>query len=334
MKLFIKLLAVVGTIALIVAGVVGYQFYSFKNTPMSVDDEQIVVVAPGASLGQVARTMASQGLIQHPQYLSAWGRIEGSASRIHVGEYKIEPGMTPMDLLDRMVKGDVIQYSLTLVEGWNYRQVLQVLEGHEKLKQTLTDKSVEGVAKAVGIDDGHPEGWFFPDTYYFPAGMSDVEFLKRAYRAMQKRLDEEWQQREKGLPYKNAYEVLIMASIIEKETAVPSERPDIAGVFVRRLEKRMRLQTDPTVIYGIGENFDGNIRRRDLKTDTPYNTYTRHGLPPTPIAMPSGEAINAALHPAEGDTLYFVAKGDGSHYFSKTIREHINAVRKYQLKRK
>ena len=334
MKPWHKILAVVGVLLLTYVAVVGVQFYSFKDTPMSVNGEQLVVVAPGEGLGKVAWAMKAQGLIAQPRFFSLWGRIQGTAGRIHVGEYRVEPGMTPLQLLARMVKGEVVQYSLTLVDGWNLKQVMQAVDGHPKLKQTLAGKTAAEIAAAVGIDGGHPEGWFFPDTYYFPAGMSDVEFLKRAYKAMKKRLSEEWSGRADGLPYKNAYEALIMASIVEKETAVPSERSEVAGVFVRRLQKNMRLQTDPTVIYGMGDAYDGNIRRRDLKRDTPYNTYTRHGLPPTPIAMPGGAAIHATLHPADGETLYFVARGDGSHYFSKTLKEHINAVRKYQLKRK
>ncbi len=334
MKTLIKLFALLGVIATLVVTAIGFHFYSFKNTPMNINEEQVVVVKPGASLSQIAHDLAAKGIVDYPRYLSWWGRIDGTASRIHVGEYQLMPGATPQQFLQQMARGDVIQYSVTLIEGWNYRQVLQVLHENEKLKPTLAGKTEQEIAAAIGIESGHPEGWFFPDTYHFPAGMTDVEFLKRAYRAMQKRLELEWQNKAEGLPYKNAYEALIMASIIEKETGVPSERSEIAGVFVRRLEKKMRLQTDPTVIYGIGEKFDGNIRRRDLRKDTPYNTYTRHGLTPTPIAMPSGEAIHAALHPADGKSLYFVAKGDGSHYFSETIREHINAVRKYQLKKK
>ncbi len=334
MKPLLKILAVVAAFVVIYAVVLGVQFYSFKDTPMSVTGEQIVVVSPGAGLGRIAWNMKNQGLIDQPRFFSLWGRIQGTADRIHVGEYRVKPGMTPSQLLARMAKGEVIQYSLTLVEGWNFKQVMQALREHEKLRQTLANKTAAEVAIAVGIEGAHPEGWFYPDTYHFPVGLSDVEFLKRAYSAMKKRLDEEWAGRAEGLPYQNAYEALIMASIIEKETGAPAERTEIAGVFVRRLEKKMRLQTDPTVIYGMGDAYDGNIRRRDLKRDTPYNTYTRHGLPPTPIAMPGGAAIHAALHPADGETLYFVSRGDGSHYFSKTLKEHINAVRKYQLKRK
>jgi UPF0755 protein len=199
------------------------------------------------------------------------------------------------------------------------------------LIKTLSDTDGKTVMSALGYPEVHPEGRFFPDTYHFPSGMTDIEFLQRAYDTMVAVLDEEWQQKAEGLPYKTADEALIMASIIEKETAVASERVTIAGVFVRRLQKGMKLQTDPTVIYAMGENYNGNIRRKDLKTDSPYNTYVVAGLPPTPIALPGVEAIHAALHPEQGETLYFVAKGDGSHYFSKTLKEHNRAVAKYQL---
>ena len=336
MKLF-SLAIKIGTTVVLLAGLaiawLAYDLFQFKQTPINLSEKRLFVVEPGASLSKVAYQLQNQGVIDHPRYLTLLGRWYGQASRLKAGEYQLEPGLTPMQLLDKYVSGDVAQYALTVVEGWTFKEMLQAIHAHEKLRHTLKDASTEEIMQQLGSPGEHPEGRFMPETYHFTAGMTDLDFLKRAYNEMGQYLQQAWSQREQNLPYKTAYEALIMASIIEKETAVPAERPEIAGVFVRRLQKNMRLQTDPTVIYGMGDNFDGNIRRKDLRQDTPYNTYTRHGLTPTPIALPSAEAIDAALHPAEGESLYFVAKGDGSHYFSATLAEHINAVRKYQLKR-
>ncbi len=336
-KPIIKIIAVLFLAICIVMGWFALQLFSFKNSPINLKQEQLFVIAPGSSLSKIAYAMQAEGLIVQPRYLTLLGRWYGHAAKLKVGEFLLTPGMTPMQALDKIVAGDVLQYSLTVVEGWSFKQMLQAVHGHEKLKHELKGLSAEQIMQKLGKPGEHPEGRFLPETYYFTAGMTDVEFLKRAYEAMQQDLQHAWQQRDEGLPYQSAYEALIMASIIEKETAVPSERTEIAGVFVRRLQKNMRLQTDPTVIYGIGDSYDGNIRRRDLRRDTPYNTYTRHGLTPTPIALPGVDAIHAALHPAKGDSLYFVAMGEGGngrHYFSATLKEHINAVRKYQLKRK
>ena len=340
MKLSERLFRLFGQLLLLfslVGGWIGMDYNSFKTDTMNIAESRPMIVAPGSSLTQIAQGLKDSGIIDQPRYLSFMGRWNGQASQIQAGEYLLTPGMTPTHLLELLVGGEVVQYSLTLVEGWTFKQMLAAIHQHDKIVKILDvvkpDMLHAAVMMRLGADGNHPEGLFFPDTYHFPRGTTDIEFIRRAHMAMQKRLAQEWQQRDTGLPYKTAYEALIMASIVEKETAVPAERPDIAGVFVRRLEKRMRLQTDPTVIYGLGDGFDGNIRRRDLRADTPYNTYTRHGLPPTPIALPSGEAIHAALHPAAGETLYFVAKGDGSHQFSATLEQHLAAVRKYQLKK-
>lgn len=260
--------------------------------------------------------------------------FEGQSSKVQAGEYHIPPGMLPNELLDMLVAGKVVQYSFTLVEGWNTRQLLAALKQNPDITHTLKTEDARQLMQELGLDKQHAEGWFFPDTYHFVRDTSDKALLKRASAAMRTQLDEQWQQRDSGLPYENVYQALIMASIIEKETGVAEERQKISGVFVRRLQKGMRLQTDPTVIYGIGESYDGNIRRKDLRTDTPYNTYTRGGLPPTPIAMPGLAAIHAALHPADGDSLYFVASGGGAHVFSSTLEQHNEAVIKYQLKGK
>jgi len=336
-KLIIKIVAVLFLITCLVTGWFVLQLFSFKNSPINLDQEQVFVIAPGSSLNKIAHAMQAEGLIEQPRYLTLLGRWYGHAAKLKVGEFLLMPGMTPLQVLDKIVAGDVLQYSLTVVEGWSFKQMLKAINGHEKLKHDLKDLSPEQIMDKLGKPGEHPEGRFLPETYHFNLGMTDLDFLKRAYEAMESRLQQEWQMREEGLPYQSAYEALIMASIIEKETAVPAERAEIAGVFVRRLQKRMRLQTDPTVIYGIGDSYDGNIRRRDLRRDTPYNTYTRHGLTPTPIALPGADAIHAALHPAKGDSLYFVAMGEGGngrHYFSSSLEEHINAVRKYQLKRR
>jgi len=291
-------------------------------------------IEPGSNLTAVAYKLQRLNILEHPRYLLWSARWQDKANQIKAGEYIIEPGTTVAALLEKITRGDVIQYPLAIIEGWTFRQLLQYLAGLDALKHTLDGLPQEEVMVRIGKAGEHPEGRFFPDTYYYTRGMSDIKVLHRAYQAMEQFLSQAWQERDTGLPYQSAYEALTMASIIEKETAAPEERGQIAGVFVRRLQKRMRLQTDPTVIYGIGEHFDGNLRRRDLKTDTPYNTYRRHGLPPTPIALPGADSIMAALHPEDGDTLYFVARGDGSHYFSATIAEHNRAVRKYQLKRR
>ena len=219
------------------------------------------------------------------------------------------------------------------MEGWNFKQVLAAVSGHEALKHTLKGLTDGEIMARLGHPGEHPEGRFYPDTYKFPRGTTDAAFLERAYQSMSRLLAEEWGKRDPDLPLKTPYEALILASIVEKETGVADERSEIAGVFVRRLRKGMKLQTDPTVIYGMGDNFKGNIRRRDLKQDTPYNTYVHTGLPPTPISMPGSAAIRAVLHPAPGKSLYFVARGDGSHYFSKSLAEHNRAVRKFQLKK-
>ncbi len=305
----------------------------YVRTPLPVEISQSFTVAPGDNLITVAETLRERGIVQHPRYLVWYARWQGDADHIQAGEYVLEPGLTPAVLLERLTQGGVAQYAVTIPEGWTFRQMLQALWRNDKLRPTLQGLDDEAIMARLGHPGEHPEGRFFPDTYIFTRDTTDAAILSRAYDAMARRLAREWAQRAPGLPYKTPYEALIMASIIEKETAIPEERAMIAGVFVRRLQRNMRLQTDPTVIYGLGEDFDGNLRRRDLKRDTPYNTYVRRGLPPTPIALPGADSLHAALHPAPGDALYFVARGDGSHYFSATIEEHNAAVRRYQLNR-
>ncbi|MCB1875118.1 MAG: endolytic transglycosylase MltG [Chromatiales bacterium] len=330
-----RLLGVALLLGSLLLGWLMLDFGEFRSQALAVPEEGYVLsVAPGDSLRGLADRLASEGLVSNSHYLVFLGRWTQRARAIRTGEYRLQPGLTPDAFLDQLVAGKSIQYALTLVEGWGFAQLLTAVRTSSELKHTLGESPPAEIMKRIGHGGEHPEGRFFPDTYNFPRGTTDVAFLQRAYDAMSEHLEREWQGREPGLPLKDAYEALTLASIVEKETGAAVERPEIAGVFVRRLRLGMKLQTDPTVIYGLGDGFDGNLRRRDLTSDTPYNTYTRTGLPPTPIAMPGLAAIRAAVHPADGKTLYFVAKGDGTHYFSETLDEHNRAVRKYQLRRK
>jgi len=304
----------------------------YLDEPMPIQQSQSYELKPGSNFVRVVNELKQAGLITQSRYLRWYGRLTGKARKIKAGEYEITVGLTPRQLVDMMIVGKVRQYALTLVEGWNFRQVMDAVHNHPSLEHTLRGISNEAIMERLGHAGEHPEGRFLPDTYHFPKNLSDMAFLKRAYNAMASLLTQEWEARAVSLPLDTAYEALILASIVEKETGLASERQAIAGVFVRRLEKRMRLQTDPTVIYGMGERYKGNIRKSDLQEDTPYNTYRRFGLPPTPIAMPGRDAIHATLHPDDSKNIYFVARGDGSHYFSATLEEHNNAVIKYQLK--
>jgi UPF0755 protein len=331
-----RLFRLAGALILLASAVLGWlslDYRAFTQTPLALPSEgQVIEVAPGRSVRAIARDLEARGIIDNAWYLEGMARRAGVAGRLKAGEYHVASGTLPEEFLNLLVSGKVVQHSLTIVEGWTFQQMLAAVRAHPVLAQTLQDATPQAIMAALGHPDEHPEGRFLPDTYHFPRGTSDRDFLRRAYTALEQTLEREWSRRAEGLPLKTAYEALILASIIERETGVAEERTRIAGVFVRRLQQGMRLQTDPTVIYGIGDSFDGNIRTRDLRTDTPYNTYTRHGLPPTPIAMPGAAAIHAALHPADGDELYFVSKGDGSHQFSATLEEHNRAVRRYQLK--
>ncbi len=287
----------------------------------------------GASLKTVSRELAAGGLFAEGESFWILGRALRKAGSIRAGTYRLEAPLTPLDLLEKLARGDVVPAEIRFVEGSTFRQWMAQLEQDANVKHTLAGRSESGIAALLGIDDGSPEGWLFPDTYRFSPGSSDLEILRRAHTEMVKRLDDAWASRDPGVPLATAYQALILASIVEKETGLPAERPLIASVFANRLRKGMRLQTDPTVIYGMGASYDGNIRKKDLVTDTPWNTYTREGLPPTPIAMPGEEALRAATHPADSDLLYFVARGDGSHVFSRTLEQHNRAVARYQLHR-
>jgi UPF0755 protein len=271
------------------------------------------------------------GLMYQPYYLLIEARRQGKESRIKAGEYEISPGTTPLQLLDQFVAGKVKQHALTLIEGWSFAQLLNAVKNNQILQQSPDLIDGQSLMAILQNPDFSPEGQFFPDTYHFPRGTTDIQFLQRVYDKMQLVLAEEWEQRSENLPYQSPYEALIMASLIEKETALPEERGDVAGVFVRRLQRGMKLQTDPTVIYAMGDQYGGKLLRKDLDIDSPYNTYVYAGLPPTPIALAGRESLRAALHPEEGNTLYFVARGDGSHQFSETLDEHNKAVARYIL---
>ncbi|NIA26970.1 MAG: endolytic transglycosylase MltG [Desulfobulbaceae bacterium] len=291
-------------------------------------------IVPGASFRLVSNQLADQEIISHAGMFRAYARWVGQANEIQAGDYKIKQGTTPVQLLEQFTSGAVQLYSFTIIEGWNQWELLDALHENTNIEASMTDEDWPALLEELEAPTDHPEGLFLPETYHFARGTRGRAVLTQAYELMQTVLREEWAGRAKALPIKTPYEALTLASIIEKETARGDERAKISGVFVRRLEKRMRLQTDPTVIYGIGKGFNGNLTRNDLKTDTPYNTYTRHGLPPSPIAMPGRAAIHAALHPAPGEELFFVATGlgDGSHAFSTTKAEHDAAVIEY-LKR-
>ena len=305
-------------------------FKNYVNQPLSdVADEVQLIVTPGMSFTDVSRHLREKGLIKEKLSWDIYGRLSGATNDIKAGEYALAKNITPLQLLHKLIRGDTIQFTLTVVEGWTFKQLWDAVRQHDKITQTVN--TPEELLESLDINDRHPEGWFYPDTYHFPAGTTDIDFFQRAFSYMQKVLDEVWSNRQGDIPLKTPEEALTLASIIEKETSVEDEREMIAAVFTTRLKRGMRLQTDPTVIYGMGESFNGNIRRQDLKADTPYNTYLHKGLPPTPIALPSRASIVAALSPADSEVLYFVSKGDGTHHFSKTYEEHREAVIKYQL---
>jgi len=306
--------------------VVWGKYQRFLQTPLDFPVAGAVfVVAPGSRGADIVSQLADRTFTRQGWEWRLLMRLEPQVYR--AGEYRLEAGLRPRDLLRKFAGGWVVQHRFTLVEGWTFLQVVTALADVPEIVRRLDPAEPAGWPEALaelGLDE--PEGWFLPETYSYTLGDSDVDILARAHRAMQDALALAWASRDDGLPLETPYELLILASIIEKETGVEDERAHIAGVFIRRLQKGMRLQTDPTVIYGLGTSFDGDIRKRDLRTDTPYNTYTRHGLPPTPIAMPGRASLLAAAHPAPGEALYFVADGKGGHTFSNTLEEHQAAV--------
>lgn len=326
----------IGSLMLLTAalvGIAGLMLVGYKELekPVALPSGQSSLVWQidrGSSLTEVNRRLHQGEILTHPKLLSLYARITGDTA-IQAGHYQIAEGETALQLLAKFNQGAVISYQITFPEGWSFHQWITQLATVEQFSG-VSQLNQEQLMTAANMNQADPEGWLFPDTYSYSHGDTAVDIIARAHRKMRRVLDHAWQGREQGLPYANAYEALIMASIVEKETGLAVERPTIAGVFVRRLNKGMRLQTDPTVIYGLGDSYRGNITRRHLKTMTPYNTYRINGLPPTPIAMPSAAAIEAALHPQSGTSLYFVARGDGGHYFSDNLAEHQKAVRQYQ----
>ncbi len=309
-------------------------FFHWMHTPKAIPESyRVFSIEAGDTLYGVSEKLRSADIIGFPKLWVNFARINNHGT-IKAGEYMLAEMESPASLLALFNSGRVIQHTIMFVEGSRFADMLNVLEAHPKLKKKSDGQTYQDILKSIAFEQAHPEGWFFPDTYAFSAEDTVASVLARAHVKMKKVLDEEWQARAPNLPYMSPYEALIMASIVEKETGAPHERAQIAGVFVRRLEKGMRLQTDPTVIYGMGEKYDGDIRRKDLKEKTPYNTYVIDGLPPTPIALPGRAAIHAALNPEHGVALFFVAKGDGTHHFSATFEEHSAAVKKFQKVRR
>lgn len=314
--------------------VCAWLFYFAESTINPVDQNQTFEIDAGTNFRNICQHLVQQKIINHAYSFELLARLLQQDKQIKAGIYGIKPSISHYELINQLTSGIDNQASITFIEGWNFSDLRQALNKNEHIKHMTMAESDKKILEFVGAVENHPEGLFYPDTYYFNPNTSDREILKRAYDTMQRKLLREWQIRDQGLPYKTPYDALIMASIIEKETGRSSERAMIAGVFLNRLRIGMRLQTDPTVIYGLGQKFDGNIRKADLLRDSLYNTYTRDGLPPTPIAMPGLASIHAALHPSNTDALYFVGKGDGSHYFSRSLSEHNNAVTQYQLRPK
>jgi UPF0755 protein len=307
-------------------GVVGWaqQPVSLSASPLEV------VIKPNSSVTSLARQLGTGGVGVQPQLFSLVARAMGNAKNLKAGGYAFETGATPLSILDKMARGEVTHYVVTVIEGWSMRQMRAAVDAEPALRHETAGLSDADLMRKIGAQEANPEGMFFPDTYLFARGSSDVELYRHAYQTMQKRLADAWARRAPDLPYKTPYEALTMASIVEKETGQKQDRPMIASVFINRLRKNMLLQTDPTVIYGIGAGFDGNLHKRDLQTDTPYNTYTRIGLPPTPISLPGMASLEAAMNPAPSNALYFVARGDGSSQFSTNLTDHNRAVNKYQ----
>jgi UPF0755 protein len=330
-----KLLRIVATFLVLgLIGLGGFVWWSYDwlhSRLASIREPVVYEVPRGATLRSVARELHQRGILDRPQVWVVAARLMGKAGALKAGEYRLQPGATPIELLSVLSSGQVILHGITFVEGSTFRDMLNQLRGHPAIKADYANRSHADIMRALGRTGVHPEGQFFPDTYRFPRHTPDLDILKMASDRMTAALEDAWKSRSQDLPLAGPYEALILASIVEKETAMDRERPLIAGVFVERLKRGMRLQTDPTVIYGIGELYDGNIRRAHLLRDTPYNTYTRSGLPPTPIALPGLESLQAAVKPELSGRIFFVATGepDGSHYFSATLAEHEAAVRRY-----
>lgn len=338
MRRLFRVLLVVVLIAAAAAAVMIWRAHQWLQTPIAgLQEPTVFEVTRGASVRSIATELNRRGLLEQPRIWIGWARISGQASGLKAGEYELAPGLTPRTLLERLSSGQVLLHSITFIEGSRFADIRKQLGANNAVQSRLANASADQIMRELGAPGVHPEGQFFPDTYHFPRGTTDLEILAMAHRRMARELQQAWDSRAPDLPLATQYEALILASVIEKETGLDSERPLISGVFIERLKRGMRLQTDPTVIYGIGETYDGNIRRADLLRDTPYNTYTRSGLPPTPIALPGADSLRAAVQPKMTGAIFFVAtgKGDGSHFFSATLAEHEAAVRRYlqQLRR-
>ena len=318
--------AAVALAVLIGCAIVAYATIELATAPLPLQFD----LKPGSSLRAAAQEMERAGVLREPERFVLMARLLGEAGNIKAGNYEVSEPVTPYRLLQKIVLGEVTQASVKFVEGWTFRHIRKALDEHPDVAHATRGLTDEDVLQRLGIEDASPEGLFFPDTYHFARGNSDLRVLRRAHRLMQSHLEAQWAARAPELPLTTPYEALILASIVEKETGREEERPLVAAVFVNRLRKGMLLQADPTVIYGLGETFDGNLRTRDLAADAPYNTYTRTGLPPTPIAMPGLASLAATLNPPASDVLYFVSRGDGSSHFSRTLGEHERAVTKYQ----
>jgi UPF0755 protein len=327
-----RLLRVIAGLVVVTVVILALSVRSYLASPVAGLTEPLLYkVEAGASLRGVAHDLEGQGILSRAGLFVAWGRFTGQAAQLQAGEYELQPGVTPKGILDQFVAGQVKLYPFTILEGWTITELLAALTVNPAITPTLQELTAQAQIDALGLSVQHLEGQFFPETYLVPRGTTDLSLLQQAAALMQVELAKAWENRAVGLSLASPYELLTLASIVDRETALDSERAEVAGVFIRRLEKGMRLQTDPTVIYGLGATYDGNITRKHLLTDTPYNTYTRGGLPPTPIGMPGAASLLAAAHPDEGDTVYFVATGenDGSHVFSRTLEEHNAAVAVY-----
>lgn len=313
----------------VLAGAGGLTWYG--NQPLHIESlPKTIYVTPGMHLRSLSVMLEREGVIGNAPMFWLLGRVLGKAGILKLGVYTLDKPLTPLELYAKLGRGEVTQALVQFIEGWNWREMRAALAAQPLLKNDSAEMSDAELMHAIGAEEAHPEGLFFPDTYFYAPLTSDISVLRRAYRLQHEKLMAAWNDRAPGLPYRSPYEALIMASIVEKETAAAAERPLIAGVFLNRLRLGMRLQTDPSVIYGLGEHFDGNLHKADLQRDTPYNTYTRGGLPPTPIAMPSEASIQAALNPAKTAALYFVSRGDGTHVFSNNLEAHNRAVNRYQ----
>ncbi|MDZ7651401.1 MAG: endolytic transglycosylase MltG [Burkholderiaceae bacterium] len=319
-------------VLLLVAAIAAVMVWRWYEHALPVPGERVEVrIAPGASARAIARQLRAAGVLVNEDLFVAAARAADATQSLRAGRYEITRGMTVHQLIEKLRRGDVLREKLTIVEGWTYREMRAALAATPELRPDSAKLSDAELLKAIGATETHPEGLFAPDTYLFDPGSSDLDLLRSAYRAQTSALAQAWEQRAATWPLKSPYELLILASIIEKETGQAAERDLVAGVFVNRLRIGMRLQTDPTVIYGLGSKFDGNLRKRDLLADGPYNSYTRAGLPPTPIALPGRASLRAAVNPAATRALYFVARGDGTSQFSDTLADHNRAVARYQL---